>query len=716
MNLFPALPTEISPIPDGDAQDKLSTESLTKKQLAMESLVHEVTSKFQIAADARRPQEQIWMEDWKQFNGEPSEEEVAAIAKARARNSSASAVIVPITKTKTMAAYGQICEILFGDARFPISIEPTPIPEGIAEEISIVDEAAPDIYGYDGDGQTVEPGATYSTMLNGLKDRIGKMIGAGKKIVEGTVPDPKAIKLNPADISARLTDKLIQDQLKEQSIEAELRSVVLETCSLGTGVMKRPMTFKETIHRWVEGEDGPEYAPVEKLSPKPKFVSVWNWYPDPHARRVSDAAYCIERHKLNRHKLKALKKQPFFNKKAIDDLLAANGNYTKQWWEATNLLTNLNEPAGNSPDWEVLEYTGYLDKETLEDVDGISDKELDAYADTVPVNIWVCNRVIIRVVLNPYTVEADWYYAVPFEEHPNQIWGKSLPRNMAGSQQILNGAYRLAADNMKMAGSLMFEVNENNLSAGQDMSVYNGKIWYTNGGAPGQSIFPITTPNLGQSITQFADKVRQNADEETGQPSYSYGQYTTGQTRTASGMDMLMSAASLGVKMVIKNFDIHLLEKLGQAMFHWNMQFNTDMPEIRGDMRVLAKGTQVLTQKAVQSQRILGMMQTGANPMVAPFVNWEYLLKESAKAMSLDPEKAVNDPAQAMLYAELMGKVTNALNQGTGQETGGPNAGPSAGSPESPPGPPNATASAGTGGGDVGAGSPPQPGQGGFSG
>ena len=87
------------------------------------------------------------------------------------------------------------------------------------------------------------------------------------------------------------------------------------------------------------------------------------------------------------------------------------------------------------------------------------------------------------------------------------------------------------------------------------------------------------------------DKFRQIADEATGIPSYSHG--ATGvqsTTRTASGMSMLMGAAALSIKTVIKNIDDYLLKPLGESLFYWNMQFNEDAPHIKGDLEIKAQG------------------------------------------------------------------------------------------------------------------------------
>ena len=94
------------------------------------------------------------------------------------------------------------------------------------------------------------------------------------------------------------------------------------------------------------------------------------------------------------------------------------------------------------------------------------------------------------------------------------------------------------------------------------------------------------------------DRFRQLADEATGIPSYSHG--ATGiqsTTRTAAGMSMLMGAAALSIKTVIKNIDDYLLKPLGESLFHWNMQFNDEAPHIKGDLEIKAQGTSYINAK-----------------------------------------------------------------------------------------------------------------------
>ena len=206
------------------------------------------------------------------------------------------------------------------------------------------------------------------------------------------------------------------------------------------------------------------------------------------------------------------------------------------------------------------------------------------------------------------------------------------------------------------------------------------------------------------------DRFRQLADESTGIPSYSHG--TTGvqsTTRTAAGMSMLMGAAALNVKTVVKNIDDYLLRPLGEAMFAWNMQFNEDSPEIRGDVEIKARGTSSLMQKEVRSQRLMTFLQAASNQNLAPFVRWHTVLSEIAKALDIEPEKLINDPERAAIFAKIMGMANGTTgNQGNNQQSGMDEGRENVGgaNPQDP---------TGSGGGNIGTGNVPQPGETGFS-
>ena len=713
-----------SAIPEQDDKPIMDFKSMTQeemeRQVRLQAIVPIIQSRYYSSRDARRPTENKWIDAYRSYRGEYTPEERARISQAQSRNPGASDIYVKVAKTKTLAAYGQITEILFSDNKFPIGVEPTPDPQGIAEnayiepDMGMPSAEGQDVYGYSGDGKEIEAGATHRSLLGGLLSKYSKYL-TGKKVTEGISPDPKTLpQLHPADEAAKNLEKVILDQLSEGGCETELRNMALECTMLGTGILKGPFSYEETIDNWDTDEETGEYSyqPKFNLVPKSTWVSCWHFYPDPDARNITEVSYVIERHLLNRNKLRDLKNQPFFDKKAIDRLLLRSLTHEREYWE--DIIQDANTHTSDER-YEVLEYWGYLDKDTLEDLQ-LDKEDLAKFVDVAQVNAWVCGGEVIRLILNPFHPNRIPYYAVPFEEHPYQIWGIGVPENMRDTTSLMNGHMRMAIDNLRFAGNCIFEVNEAQLVPGQDMTLYPGKMFRKQGGAPGQSVYGITVPNVSQSHIQMFDKARQLADESTGQSSSSYGS-TSGQTgvRTAAQTSMLMSASAGATKTVVKNFDHYLLMPLGQAYFNWNMQFKAkELPKIKGDVKIVARGTSMLMQREVQSQRLLSFMQVTANPLAAPFVNMEYLIKAIAKSMDLDPDKAVNDPTTAMMYAELMSKM-NGNNSPTGDQAQSSGEPGSAGSPQPSTGGINPSDPTGSGGGNIGVGSVPKPGQAGFA-
>jgi hypothetical protein len=196
------------------------------------------------------------------------------------------------------------------------------------------------------------------------------------------------------------------------------------------------------------------------------------------------------------------------------------------------------------------------------------------------------------------------------------------------------------------------------------------------------------------------DKARVLADESTGFPSFAHGQTgVSGVGRTASGISMLMNAASGGVKNVIKNVDDYLLRPLGEGLFQFNMQFDFDK-SIKGDLEVKARGTESLMANEVRSQRLMQFLQIASSPALAPFAKFQYIIREIAKSLELDPDKVTNNMDEAATQAELM----KGFQSSEPQQEGGAPAGA------------DAMDTSGAGGGTIGTGQVPTPQEQGFSG
>ena len=109
----------------------------------------------------------------------------------------------------------------------------------------------------------------------------------------------------------------------------------------------------------------------------------------------------------------------------------------------------------------------------------------------------------------------------------------------------------------------------------------------------------------------------------------------------------------------------------------------------------------------VRSQRLMQFLQITQNPALAPFSKMDYIIREIAKSMDLDPDKVVNSMADAKLQAELL-KDFQAQNPPPAPQQGV--------QPPQGQGAPGVQDTSGAGGGNIGMGTAPQPGEQGFSG
>ena len=113
----------------------------------------------------------------------------------------------------------------------------------------------------------------------------------------------------------------------------------------------------------------------------------------------------------------------------------------------------------------------------------------------------------------------------------------------------------------------------------------------------------------------------------------------------------------------------------------------------------------------VRSQRLMQFLQVASNPALAPFAKMDYVIREIAKSMDLDPDKVTNSMQDAAIQAELFKKFQEANPQAAPQQPG-PQGAPEGQAPAGT----NVQDTTGSGGGQMGTGTAPQPGEPGFSG
>ena len=103
----------------------------------------------------------------------------------------------------------------------------------------------------------------------------------------------------------------------------------------------------------------------------------------------------------------------------------------------------------------------------------------------------------------------------------------------------------------------------------------------------------------------------------------------------------------------------------------------------------------------IRSQRLIQFMQMSSNQQMAPFVKYDYILRELAASMDLDEDKILNDQREAIIQAKMMAEIQAMMPQQPQPQQGGA---------------PSAEDPTGTGGGNIAPGNAPEPGAEGFTG
>jgi len=229
----------------------------------------------------------------------------------------------------------------------------------------------------------------------------------------------------------------------------------------------------------------------------------------------------------------------------------------------------------------------------------------------------------------------------------------------------MNAAVRIWLDNLALSSGPMLEVNTDLLAAGEDPTdIHPWRVFLREGGDGSMPAVrwyqPIANAN---GLNQIVELFRRFADETTSLPSYTHGETGKSLNKTATGMSMLMGAANVALKSTIKNIDDFLLEPMIESLFHWNMEYNP-REDIKGDLRIVARGSTALVQKEVQSQRLLQFLSLVSNPMDAPQIDRNKLLREIATTLDIDPDEVIKSEERLQAEQALQNQMLAGMQQG----------------------------------------------------
>lgn len=621
-----------------------------------------IAGRLQSRADERTKRrttvENRWLADLRQYHGVYTETE-----KRRIADLSGSEIFENQTRPKVNAMSARLSDLLFPTDDRNWEIEPTPVPELAegSEEIERLLEQAAETKA-DADSklkEAAQEGADEGQMTalaQGASDA-EEALSAVEKAAEELEET-----LKEARQRSRLMSEEIDDQLTEARYGAQARDALMDACKIGTGILKGPIIGDKTRRRWAKDEVDGTYAMSQEVVQKAGVVRCdpWHTFLDPDCLDPNDGEGVFERHFYNKRQMRRLAIDPKMDKDAIRRCLEkgpAAGD-TPHFMPILNDITGEGKSKLNDHflvweysgpiDWEDMEALAesFGDEETLKDLDDIADPLLEINA-----RVWFCQGDVLKFVIYPLDSGDSLYSVFNIQEDEVGPYGYGVAYLMKSNQEMLNGAARMLMDNAGLGAGPQVVINDDAISPEDGQFVLRPrKIWrYKNASAVKTTLPPFSTfdvPIHQQELTAIMEMALKFMDDDTSMPRIAQGEQGVGVTKTAQGMALLMNAANVVFKRVVKDWDDRITVPLITRFYDFNMQFSKK-EGIKGDYNVKARGSSVLLVREMLSQNLLLIAQIfGDHPVYKELIDSDALLKEIFRAHQIPAGTIVKTRSQ----------------------------------------------------------------------
>lgn len=624
----------------------------------MSGLGIKIRSYFDDAAKKRTDYEERWLKDLRQYKGIYDPEVKAKL------NPKRSSAFIRETRTKVRTLDARVMDLLFpanGDKNWEIINSPVP---SVSKDVE-----------------------------QNLLNMVASVIQQSGENRQPTVEEVNLAKKSYLEATIKGMSSEIEDQLSELKYRNIIRNVAHSGHMHGTGWLKGPLVNQTVEEHWVMTPDETG-APVWKLQktninkPFAEFKTIWSCYPDMSATELDNCRFMCERHVVPRHKLIELAAREDFNGALIKEFIGDNPDGKVDFRSYENTLYSLDDIetrklASVKGSYELIEYWGYVTGSDLAGLD--AEKFIPEIGEQLladfPVNIWLLGNEVVKIAMQPIAGVVIPYYAYYFDKDETSIYGEGVCAIMRDPQKLVNASVRAMIDGAAHSAGPQYEVNIDLLADGEDPTDVGAfKVWQRVGkeaDIAGKDVVKIRqiqsyTPEFMNMYSLFS----RLSDEITIIPRYMQGDAkVSGAARTSSGLSMLMGQANIGLSDLVKMFDDGITRPFITAVYNWNMQFN-EKQDIKGDMKIIARGSTALMAKEIRAQQIQMFLQMTNNPTDALWVKRGNLIRKWAESTDIGAEDMVctNEEYEAKIAEQqaMMKSQQDAALQAQAQKQGGP--------------------------------------------
>lgn len=473
----------------------------------------------------------------------------------------------------------------------------------------------------------------------------------------------------------------MEDQLVEGGFIEALDNLITDMATFKTAFVMGPVLRRKPVIAW--GEQG-ELIVKDEIRLDWERIDPFDVYPARWAKNINDGPLIIK-HRLSRLALTELIGVEGYSEDAIRKVLAEFGSTgLREWLSVDSQKAVAEGKLGGHEDGseliDALQYWGTASGQMLVDW-GMDKARVPDLAKEYQVEAWQIGPYTIKAVLNADPLARRPVFTWSFQSIPGSVWGNSPYDLMKDCVYMCNGAARALAANMGISSGPQAWVITDRLPPGEDITdMYPWKIWQVMADPTGSTAAPMgffQPQSNANELMAVYERFSLMADEYTGIPRYMAG-FNGGEGgagRTASGISMMISNASKVIKQVLAGADRAISQLLDRLYYH-NMRYSDD-PDLKGDVRIVARGATSLIAKEAAMQRSNEFLQLAlASPAVQQITGVEglaELLRPMVRRLDINPDKVVpsapvlRQRMAEQLQLQMAGGIPGAAQDGAQQ-------------------------------------------------
>ena len=448
----------------------------------------------------------------------------------------------------------------------------------------------------------------------------------------------------------------IEDQLIECDYNSEQRKCLHWAAMIGTGVMKGPVVTNRTRRAWMPIDAGGgktihKIEFVEETSPASFALDPRRVYPDPACGDdIQRGQGIFEYDDLTPRQVRELANQPGYLRSQIAAVLNEGPRRSAALTEFTDEAAN-RDILGTT--YQVWYFWGDVRNDALRlmNVSGISDDDI---LKTTSACVVMINNTVVKAYKNPVDTGDLPYDFVQWEKVVGSPFGYGVPYLMRSQQRVLNAAWRQMMDNAGASSGPQIVMKRGTVEpADGNWQMTSRKIWLAKDTDDVQkSFFLFDIPNHQAELANIIKMATDLADQETGMPMLAQGE-KGGAPDTVGGMQMLMNAANVVLRRLVKQYDDSITRPHIRRYYDYNMMFNPKS-DIKGDFSIDARGSSALLVRDIQNQAYTNLLAAAANPLYQPFIDAQKLFEKALQAQHIDPEDIMRPQEEIDQILEAM--------------------------------------------------------------